>query len=83
MNNSNDKPLWDAKCVENLIKRMNNELKLPYDSIVLKDFSDALQSYCQSSSNSTAKNVYSSSVLRNLLDSGPDNRESPSRSQIQ
>lgn len=82
MDDFNNKPVWDAKLVENLIKRMNNELKLPYDGVVLKDFSDALQAYCQDSSNSKAKEVYSSRVFNNLLDNRSDNTGSPTRSPI-
>lgn len=61
--------MWTDKTVEEIIKRMNNALQLPYSNVVVEDFCKALEDYAGAESNSLAREVYSNQVLRNLLTS--------------
>lgn len=66
---------WSSQTVELLMKRMNNELKLPYDNVVLKDFSDALTNYTNSTQNTAEREIYSHTAVKSLVDGsqGTDN----------
>jgi hypothetical protein len=69
-----NKPMnWDKDIVEQIIKRMNNELKLPYDGVILKDFCTALQEYSSNSNNAREKAIYEHKVLRHLIEQAETN----------
>lgn len=68
--------IWDISLVEQIIKRMNNELKLPYNDIILKDFCAALDEYVQNSTNSKEKAIYAHDALRNLVEQNIGRKDS-------
>lgn len=71
---------WNDKLVEEVIKRMNNSLSLPYDSVVLKDFCAALEDYAHSETSSSAKQVYGHRALTNMFADPQDSNYVPGRS---
>ncbi len=65
---------WNAQLVEELIKRMNNAIALPYNAEVMHNFSDIINEYIASSVNPQVKEVYQSPVLLNMLQSSNQTR---------
>lgn len=68
-------PKWNDELVEELIKRMNNAIALPYNREVMHNFSSIINEYASSEANPQIKEVYQNPVLLSMFQS--DNHIGP------